>query len=260
MSIDIKDRIVKLVRIKASAIRPSPWNCRTHPEKQREILREILGEIGMAGAVLGRQLEDGSYCLIDGHMRREELGDNKIPMLVTDLNEEEANNLLSVYDPIGDEAGVDEKMQAELAKKVKFKGAATNKFISCGIENNKYLKEEDVELDCEGDELVTSEEDDFGVEVVDGDVENIELPKSHVRMIQLYLTALNVNEFEDNVSLLGVHLDTHNITDTVFKAIQLLAEQYGKVEPLEKAEDDDYDDDIDEGEVKKKKSKKLARV
>src|SRR3954464_1692400 len=103
---DIRDRVVEMVRVKASRLRPSPWNFRTHPDKQRAVLKAVLGEIGIAGVVLARKLEDGTYALIDGHLRREELGNRKIPVVVVDLDEEEAKKLLACYDPIGALAGV----------------------------------------------------------------------------------------------------------------------------------------------------------
>lgn len=103
----IRDRVKDFRRVPASSLRPSKFNWRTHPENQKSALRAVLARIGFAGAELTRELPDGSLELIDGHARAEEMGDNLIPVLVTDLSEQEAKELLAVYDPIGDLATAD---------------------------------------------------------------------------------------------------------------------------------------------------------
>lgn len=55
----IRDRIVELRRVKASDILPNPSNYRTHPETQRAALRGILGEVGIADALLARETPEG---------------------------------------------------------------------------------------------------------------------------------------------------------------------------------------------------------
>ena len=86
----IRDRIKDFRRVPASSLRPSPDNWRTHPQVQRDALRGLLAEIGYAGATLCRELPDGSLEIIDGHLRAEEMGDREVPVLVTDLDEDEA--------------------------------------------------------------------------------------------------------------------------------------------------------------------------
>lgn len=104
---NIRDRVIDQLKVPASSLRPSPVNWRTHPIQQRDALRGVLAEIGFAGAELVRRCEDGTLELIDGHLRAEEMGDQLIPVTVTDLTEEEAKKLLVIYDPIGDLAGAD---------------------------------------------------------------------------------------------------------------------------------------------------------
>src|ERR1022692_1284514 len=97
---NIRNRIKELRMVAASELLPSEKNYRRHPVEQRQALKAIMSELGFAGAVLVREREDGRLELCDGHLRAEELGKQKIPVLVTDLTEEEANKLLLVYDPI----------------------------------------------------------------------------------------------------------------------------------------------------------------
>ena len=94
-----KDRIVELRRVPASELHANPNNWRTHPPTQRTALIGTLDEIGIADAVIARDTPDGLQ-LIDGHLRQDVIGDSLVPVLVVDLNEEEANKLLLTLDPL----------------------------------------------------------------------------------------------------------------------------------------------------------------
>lgn len=97
---EYKDRIVGLRRVRASDLVRNPKNWRRHPPQQKQALRGILSEIGFADAVIARELPDGRLELIDGHMRADEALDQEIPVLVVDLNDDEAQKLLAVLDSI----------------------------------------------------------------------------------------------------------------------------------------------------------------
>jgi ParB-like nuclease family protein len=103
----IRDRIKDFRRVPASSLRPAPANWRTHSPAQRDALNGLLSEIGFAGATLVRELPDGSLEIIDGHLRAEEMGDRDVPVLVTDLDAEEARKLLATFDPLGAMAEAD---------------------------------------------------------------------------------------------------------------------------------------------------------
>ena len=96
----IRDRIKELRRIKACDLVPHPQNWRTHPDRQKTLLREVLGQVGYADALLARQLPDGRLQLVDGHLRAETTPDQEVPVLVTDLSEEEARLVLLTLDPL----------------------------------------------------------------------------------------------------------------------------------------------------------------
>lgn len=121
---NVRDRVIDQRKVPASALRPSPYNWRTHPSNQKDALRGILAEIGFAGAELVRQLPDGSLELIDGHLRAEEMGDQLVAVTVTDLTAEEAKKLLAVFDPIGDLATADGGMLAALLAECEFDSPA----------------------------------------------------------------------------------------------------------------------------------------
>lgn len=107
-----------------------PRNWRAHPDSQRAALRGILEEIGFAGALLTRELPDGRLQLIDGHLRAEELHENKkVPVLITDLTEEEALKLLLLHDPIARMAEFDPDALASLTAEVETDEAAVQALI-----------------------------------------------------------------------------------------------------------------------------------
>jgi DNA modification methylase len=96
----IRDRIRELRRVPASDLRPNPKNWRTHPKAQADALRGVLAEIGIADAVLARELDDGSLMLLDGHLRLETMADQTIPVLVLDVDEAEGDKVLATLDPL----------------------------------------------------------------------------------------------------------------------------------------------------------------
>ncbi len=106
-----RDRIKSLRRVRASDIAPHPKNWRRHPKAQRDALTAALGEIGWADVCLVREGEDGRLHMIDGHLRQNIGGDQKVPCLVLDVTEQEADKILATIDPI---AGMAEADQAAL--------------------------------------------------------------------------------------------------------------------------------------------------
>jgi DNA modification methylase len=96
----IRDRISELRRVPASELRPNPKNWRTHPKAQADALKGVLAEVGIADAVLARELEDGTLMLLDGHLRVETMGDQILPVLVLDVNEAEGDKVLATLDPL----------------------------------------------------------------------------------------------------------------------------------------------------------------
>ncbi|MBI4565181.1 MAG: DNA modification methylase, partial [Planctomycetes bacterium] len=137
--------------MKASVIKPHPRNWRTHPKRQREALKGILAEVGYADALLTRELPDGSLQLIDGHLRAETTPDMEVPVLVLDLNEEEAAKLLVTLDPLAAMAGSDGDRLESLLAEVKTSDEALGRMIrdlarDAGIETSTPL-EDDVALE-----------------------------------------------------------------------------------------------------------------
>jgi len=112
--VKLRDRVKELRRVRAGDLKPHPKNWRTHPRFQQDVWRGLLGEIGMADALLVRQLDDGSLQLVDGHLRAAATPSATVPVLVLDLDEAEAEKLLLTHDPLASLAGVDDRRLAAL--------------------------------------------------------------------------------------------------------------------------------------------------
>lgn len=113
----IRDRIVELIRVRATELQPNPANWRRHPEEQRSALRGLLEEIGYADALLARR--DGErLVLIDGHLRQSLDPEQVVPVLVLDVTEQEAETLLATLDPLAALARPDPEALSTLLERV----------------------------------------------------------------------------------------------------------------------------------------------
>ena len=115
--------------MKASELLPNPKNWRTHPTEQADALRGVLSEIGYADALIAYETDDG-LMLIDGHLRAETTPDMEVPVLITDLNEEEAGMLLLTLDPLASMAEANEDMLRMLQESVEIENQALQDMIA----------------------------------------------------------------------------------------------------------------------------------
>ena len=67
---------------------------------------------------MARELPDGSLELIDGHLRAETTPDADVPVLVVDLDEQEAAKLLALHDPLAGMAEANGEVLADLLTQV----------------------------------------------------------------------------------------------------------------------------------------------
>ena len=116
----IRDRVVALRRIRARDIEPHPRNARLHPRRQQRAVRRMLERLGYVDACLARQLPDGRYQMLDGHLRRDLTPDNEVPVLIVDLDDGEAAEMLATLDRTTEMAEWDEGMLVALCGQAKF--------------------------------------------------------------------------------------------------------------------------------------------
>jgi hypothetical protein len=121
---ELEDRIVELRRVRAGDLLPNPENWRTHGDDQMAALDGILGEVGIADAVLafpadglGPDGDSSKLMLFDGHARTERDPDQLWPVIVTDLTLDEARKMLAVTDPLAAMAGANEAQAERVAGK-----------------------------------------------------------------------------------------------------------------------------------------------
>ena len=119
----VNSRIKELRYVRASDLLPNPRNWRRHPDGQADALRGALAEIGYADALIAYETDAG-LMLIDGHLRAETTPDMEVPVLVTDLNEDEANKLLATLDPLALMATRDSDRLESLLSSVSFSNYA----------------------------------------------------------------------------------------------------------------------------------------
>ena len=115
MNAAYRDRTVDIRRVRAGDLLPDERNWRKHPAHQRKALRAVLDRIGIADVVIAREADDGLR-LIDGHLRADLNPDQEMPVLVVDLDEEEAGIMLATLDPLAGMAQADnEALEALVA-------------------------------------------------------------------------------------------------------------------------------------------------
>ena len=154
----VKDRIKEFKRIKPSSLYPHPKNWRTHDDQQKDAIRGVFAEVGIAGVLVVREFEDG-YQLIDGHLRAETLPDQDVPCVVLDVSEEEADILLATYDPISAMAKTDNEQLAGLISNID----ATNDVLADMLEKMQGVAEEELLMDVppvEKDEKLQADGDE----------------------------------------------------------------------------------------------------
>jgi len=108
MNIILKDRIKSFRRIKASQLKRNLKNWRVHTEPQETALRAILKEVGFASACLVRECKNGTFELIDGHLRADIVEEEKIPCLVLDVTKSEAEKIMATFDSVTSMANTDQ--------------------------------------------------------------------------------------------------------------------------------------------------------
>jgi hypothetical protein len=92
-------------------------------------MRGVLAEIGYADALLARALPDGTLQLVDGHLRAEVSPEALVPVLVLDVDEQEALKLLATLDPLAAMAGADGDLLTRLVAEVETSNQAVRAML-----------------------------------------------------------------------------------------------------------------------------------
>lgn len=142
--ISIRDRIRELRRVPARELIPNAKNWRIHPERQQTVMNGILESIGYADALLAYENENGQLVLIDGHLRAQLTPDQTVPVLILDLDENEANTMLALFDPVGALAQKEDSIFIELTNELEGINSNLQAFIDEMKADKKMPKEIDI--------------------------------------------------------------------------------------------------------------------
>lgn len=141
-----RDRIVELRRVKAGELKANARNWRQHPEGQRSALSGMLADVGFVGALIARQTPDGLE-LLDGHLRADLAEHEEVPVLIVDVNDQEAGKVLATFDPLTALAIADEEaLKALLADVELDHNAELRRLIAdlhAGLEQEEAAEEEE---------------------------------------------------------------------------------------------------------------------
>ena len=124
MKKDLRNRIVRHVRIRASELVPHELNPRRHSDAQRRALQLLYDEIGFARSLLAYELPDGRLKLIDGHLRASMDPEQEVDVEVLDVTDSEARALLLAIDPLAELAGYERQTLDELRMQAEADSAA----------------------------------------------------------------------------------------------------------------------------------------
>ena len=129
---NIRNRIVELRVMKPRDLLDHPGQWKDHPVQQAEALAAALRDIGQTDALKAwhSEREGGKLATWDGHLRKGLDPDVPWPILITDLNDAEADEALLIHDPIGALARADVGMLDSLMQTVQTGEAALQELIA----------------------------------------------------------------------------------------------------------------------------------
>lgn len=126
---EVRNRITGLHQVRARDLVSNPKNWRIHGKAQTAAMQALLRDIGYADALLARQLPDGRYMLIDGHLRAGLTPNQEVPILVLDVTEAEADKILLTLHPLAAMAETDSEKIKSLIETVGKTSAAIEELI-----------------------------------------------------------------------------------------------------------------------------------
>jgi len=130
MSKMVRDRVKDFRRVAAHELLDNEGNPRRHPQAQRDALRGVLEQVGIAGALVAYRSErNGNRLkLIDGHLRKQDF-DLDWPTLILDVTDEEADLLLATHDPLATLAEYDQDKLGALLGQVRAQHEAVSRML-----------------------------------------------------------------------------------------------------------------------------------
>jgi hypothetical protein len=131
-----KSRIVGHAKVCPKKLAANPLNFRTHPLRQREVLKAAIEELGFVRSVTVNKRTGN---IVDGHERVLQAADSGQPTIdveYIDVSEEEERKILATLDPIAELATVDGGKLDELLHDLAFGDVALQQMLLENAEQN----------------------------------------------------------------------------------------------------------------------------
>ena len=99
----VRNRVIEMKMVRAGDLMDHEGNWRVHPLYQRRALEGRLEAVGITDVIKAYHSprRDGRLTVIDGHLRKETDPELVWPVLVLDLDDDEADDELAFHDAIG---------------------------------------------------------------------------------------------------------------------------------------------------------------
>jgi hypothetical protein len=215
-TLDVRSRIVGLIRVRSDEVLDHPRQHRTHGDRQISVLRELLQTVGQADVlIVYRSPQLGNALVaIDGHGRKNETGVVEWDAIELDVDDDEADLILATLDATTAMAGTSKERFAELYDSLPVQREA----VQLMLDDMLGARMPDKDLAFGG---VGAPEAD-GADGAEAGVEGLAMgiPVSAVRMVQLYLDGTTHPELMEMVDDLSQRFGTNNITQTVMSAVR----------------------------------------
>ena len=215
---NFRSRVKELRHVPAKHLKANPKNWRVHDALQTDAFNAVLQEVGFAGAVVAYENSDDELVIIDGHMRTEQATNEKVPVLILDVTEEEADLLLATYDPLGTMAGSDAERLGELLQGVSASDASLATLLE-DIDEQFGLHELTLPRQVSDADFV---ENPLTEIAASEDAETIAartLATEGLRPFILYVPTSAIDVVREKVSVLAERWDFDNATDVILKLI-----------------------------------------
>lgn len=139
---NLRNRIIEYKMVPVKDIIPHEQNWRTHPDSQQRAVEESLAARGIYEPLLTFLDADGRPKLADGHLRQGLINarmgpEELVPIIVTDLSEQEAKDVLLTHDPLAALAGADKEKLDTLMRQCEAAGDGTAKMLASLAKENK---------------------------------------------------------------------------------------------------------------------------
>lgn len=231
MADQYRSRIVERIEVRAGDILPNLRNPKSHDKAQLGTLNAIFSRFGIVDALVAYHSDrnGGALTYFDGHGRNMTNPDQVWPVDVTDLTDEEVDQLVLYYDEVGSMAKREPDVLADLLREADLEDGSLAALAALAAKNAR--------IDIAGLMGVSGDDDDLSAllpapapEFTEGaDTDGLAaagfggadaLPLADIKLLQLYFTAAQREEFVAMAEELAGHFDTTSTTDTAMEAMR----------------------------------------